>query len=117
MIHYKPVAVSRRDGHGHAFSVEVGGGELRHHVQVLAPDGAIVGEVTTDGYVYWDPPIPRFWAARADVGSPGLGYRTAALRPRSTARHRPLSPGGESLQEWLDAFTLASGTPAPRPNW
>ena len=60
MIHYKPVAVSSRDGHGHAFSVEVGGGELRHNVRVLAPDGAIVGEVTTDGDVYWDPPIPRF---------------------------------------------------------
>ncbi len=31
---------------------------LRHHVQVLAPDGAVVGEVTADGIVYWDPPMP-----------------------------------------------------------
>ena len=56
MIRYKPVAISGRDGHGHAFSVEVGGGELRHNVRVLAPDGSIVGEVMTDGTVYWDPP-------------------------------------------------------------
>ena len=55
MIRYKPVAVSDRDGFGHPLKVEVAA-PLRHNVRILGPDGSVVGDVMTDGTVYWDPP-------------------------------------------------------------
>ena len=56
MIRYRPAAVSSRDGHGHAFSVEVAA-RLRHVVPILAPDGSLVGECMPDGTAFWDPPL------------------------------------------------------------
>ena len=63
-------------------------------------------------------PDTRFVVAFAPMSvRRALAANGCFIRPRSTSGHRPLSPGGVSLQEWLDAFTLASGTRAPWPNW
>ena len=68
-IRYLPVATAHRDGDGLPLKVEVGGGELRHNVRILAPSGAIIGEVTAAGFAFWDPPPrrPRERVAPASV--------------------------------------------------
>jgi molybdopterin converting factor small subunit len=62
-----PVAVSDRDGFGHILGVEVGGGTIREAVPILAADGSLVGEVTSDGVAYWDVATRRLGVRIAPV--------------------------------------------------
>ena len=67
MSRYAPVAVSARDGLGHPLAIEVAA-NLRHNVLILGPDGSVVGEATSDGTAYWDPP-PRLHGGRVASAS------------------------------------------------
>ena len=98
MSRYRPVAVSARDGFGHPLVIEVAA-VLRHSVMILEPGGAVVGEAMADGIVYWDPPMSLRGGGRVGLGPPLSSRQRPPRSVGGRAWHRPLSPGGVSLQE------------------